>query len=206
MSNRWSCFVEERLGIMSWNTPSFISVYGKCALMPCLLLVLATPNLPPEYVRCTINYQVVGKDYTLLELDVSGNISRYSFEKDFWPRYEYKTRRNGILTKAMLFCKPFAVTQNGFCLTKQSFPNNCSCEQIGKDTFRLKANVLLTSQEMSHGQVSLIWPGKHGPVRFDYDLHEVKNKPCQVNYMNESHVLLTPPYNYLHRAPCHTPD
>ncbi|GFO02984.1 hypothetical protein PoB_002948900 [Plakobranchus ocellatus] len=128
------------------------------------------------FFNCVTDYQVVGKDYTLLELDVSGNSSRYSFEKDLWPRFEYKTRRNGKLGKAMLFCIPFAVPQNGFCVTKDSFPNGCSCEHIGNDTFRLSANVSPISQEISQGQISLTWPGKFGPVRYDYDLPEVNTK------------------------------
>ncbi|GFN90183.1 hypothetical protein PoB_001668900 [Plakobranchus ocellatus] len=130
-------------------------------------------------VNCALDYQVVGEDYTLLDLDVSGNSSRYSFEKDLWPRFEYKTRRNGMLSKTMLFCTPFTIPQNGFCVAKDSFPNACSCEKVGKDTFRLRANFSLRSQEISKGQISLTWPGKFGPVRYEYALPEVKMKPKQ---------------------------
>ncbi|GFO27307.1 hypothetical protein PoB_005381200 [Plakobranchus ocellatus] len=131
------------------------------------------------FFNCAADYQVVGEDYTLLELDVSGNSSRYSFEKDLWPRFEYKTRSNGKLSKTMLFCTPFTTYQHGFCVTKQSFPNACSCEYFGKDTFRLRANFTIRIKEMSQGQISLTWPGKFGPVRYDYDMPEVKIKPTQ---------------------------
>ncbi|GFO08855.1 hypothetical protein PoB_003536000 [Plakobranchus ocellatus] len=127
--------------------------------------------------NCTREYQVEGVDYTILELDVFGNSSRYSFKKDVWPRFEYKARTSGRLSKAALFCTPFSIPQNGFCVTKQSFPNACSCEQVGKDKFRLRANVTIRIKEMSQGQISLTWPGKLGPVRYDYDLPEVKKKP-----------------------------
>ncbi|GFO27328.1 hypothetical protein PoB_005383300 [Plakobranchus ocellatus] len=136
-------------------------------------------QITPSY-NCTLDYQVVGVDYTILELDVSGNSSRYSFEKDVWPRFEYKTRRNGKLSKAILFCTPFQIPQNGFCVTKQSFPNGCSCEQVGKDAFRLRANFTIRIKEMSHGQISLTWPGKRGPLRYDYDLPEVKKRPSML--------------------------
>ncbi|GFO12218.1 hypothetical protein PoB_003872300, partial [Plakobranchus ocellatus] len=128
------------------------------------------------FFNCATDYQVIGKDYTLLELDVSGNSSRYSFEKDLWPRFEYKTRRNGKLSKSTLFCTPFTIPQNGFCVTKDSFPNGCSCEYVGKETFRLRANFTININEMSQGQISLTWRGKHGPVRYDYDLPEIKSK------------------------------
>ncbi|GFO08825.1 hypothetical protein PoB_003533000 [Plakobranchus ocellatus] len=128
------------------------------------------------FFTCAVDYHVEGEDYIIVELDVSGNSSRYSFEKDVWPRFEYKTR-NGKLSKAMQFCTPFTVPQNGFCVTKPSFPNACSCEQVGKDSFRLRANFTLRSQELSHGQISLTWPGKFGPVRYVDDLPEVKKRP-----------------------------
>ncbi|GFN79495.1 hypothetical protein PoB_000600100 [Plakobranchus ocellatus] len=133
-------------------------------------------SVTPSFI-CTLDFQVEGVDYTILDLDMSGNSSRYSFKKDVWPRLEYKTRRNGKFSKAILFCTPFTIPQNGFCVTKQSFPNACSCEHVGKDTFRLRANFSLRSVEMSHGQIFLIWPGKYGPVRYNYDLPEVRKKP-----------------------------
>ncbi|GFO08852.1 hypothetical protein PoB_003535700 [Plakobranchus ocellatus] len=126
-----------------------------------------------------MDYQVEGVDYTILELDVSGNSSRYSFKKDVWPRFEYKIRRNGKLNKAILFCTPFAIPQKGFCVTKKSFSNACSCEHLGKDTFRLRANFTIKTKEMSHGKILLTWPGKRGPVRYDYDLPEVRAKPAE---------------------------
>ncbi|GFO03054.1 hypothetical protein PoB_002955900 [Plakobranchus ocellatus] len=135
-------------------------------------------QITPSF-NCTLDYQVEGVDYTILELDVFGNSSRYSFKKDVWPRFEYKTRRNGKLSKATLFCTPFTIPQNGFCVTKDSFPNGCSCKHIRNDTFRLIANFSLRSQEMSHGQISLTWPGKFGPVRYDYESAEVKGKVSQ---------------------------
>ncbi|GFO08839.1 hypothetical protein PoB_003534400 [Plakobranchus ocellatus] len=135
-------------------------------------------QIAPSF-NCIRGYQVVNEDYTQLELDVSGNSSRYSFKKDLWPRFEYKTRTNGRLSKAMLFCNPFTTPQNGFCVTKDSFPNGCSCKNIGNATFRLKANFTIKMKEMSHGQISLTWPGKHRPERYGYDLPEVKMKETQ---------------------------
>ncbi|GFO06653.1 hypothetical protein PoB_003315800 [Plakobranchus ocellatus] len=146
-------------------------------------LVISEPNIKEVQItpsfNCAMDYQVEGVDYTILELDVSGNSSKYSFKKDVWPRFEYKARRSGKLSKAVLFCTPFTIPHNGFCVTKQSFPNACSCEQVGKDTFRLRANVTIRNKEMSQGQVSLTWPGKLGSVRYDYDLPEVKKKPTE---------------------------
>ncbi|GFO08837.1 hypothetical protein PoB_003534200 [Plakobranchus ocellatus] len=143
--------------------------------------VRAEPNITSFQItpsfNCTLEYQVESVDYTILELDVSDNSSRYSFKKDVWPRFEYKTRRNGKLSKAILFCTPFTIPQNEFCVTKQSFPNSCSCEHVGKDTFRLRANFTIKSQDMSHGQISLTWPGRKGPVRYDYNLPKVKMRP-----------------------------
>ncbi|GFN74890.1 endonuclease-reverse transcriptase [Plakobranchus ocellatus] len=140
--------------------------------------VRATPEIKVIQIEpsfnCFADYQVVGEDYTILELDVSGNSSRYSFEKDLWPRFEYKTRRNGSLSNATLFCTPFTIPQNGFCVTKDSFPDGCSCEQVGNGTFRLRANFTITEKEMSNGTISLAWPGKRGLVRYDFDAPEVK--------------------------------
>ncbi|GFO27330.1 hypothetical protein PoB_005383500, partial [Plakobranchus ocellatus] len=132
-----------------------------------------------SYFTCAEDYQVLGVDYTLLELDVSKGHSLYSYEKDRGPRFEYKTRSNGKLSEAMPFCVPFTDGQKSFCVTKQSFPNGCSCEQVGVDRYRLKANFTVTAIEMSRGMLSLTWPGKRGAVRYDYDLPEVKTKPTK---------------------------
>ncbi|GFO07988.1 hypothetical protein PoB_003449300 [Plakobranchus ocellatus] len=122
-----------------------------------------------------MDYQVDGEDYTILEVDVSGNSSRYSFKKDLWPRFEYKARKNGKLSPAVFFCAPLS---HGSCVTNQSLPNNCSCEYVGHDTFRLRANITMRSKELSYGQISLTWPGTKGPLRYDFDVPEVKIKPA----------------------------
>ncbi|GFO42958.1 hypothetical protein PoB_006946300 [Plakobranchus ocellatus] len=152
------------------------------------------------FFNCAADYQVVGEDYTIVELDVSGNSSRYSFKKDMWPRFVHKRRSNGALSTAMLFCSPFTIPQNGFCVTKDSFPNGCSCENVGNETFRLRANFTIRIKEMSHGQISLIWPGKFGPVRYDYDLPEVKMKETQPKiyvFRKSSYFTCTEDYQVL---------
>ncbi|GFN91857.1 hypothetical protein PoB_001836300, partial [Plakobranchus ocellatus] len=156
-------------------------------------------EIEPSF-NCVADYQIVGEDYTLLEFDVSGNSSRYSFKKDVWPHFEYKTRRSGRLSKAMLFCTPFTIPQNGFCATKDFFPNGCSCEHVGNDTFRLRANFTIGMREMSHGQISLTWPGKYGPVRYDHDLSEVKPKPTEPKiyvFRKSSYFTCTEDYQVL---------
>ncbi|GFN94386.1 hypothetical protein PoB_002089200 [Plakobranchus ocellatus] len=132
-----------------------------------------------SYFTCTEDYQVLGVDYTLLELDVSKSNSLFSYEKDRGPRFEYKIRNNGKLSEAMPFCTPFTVPPNGFCVAKESFPNGCSCEQVGDDRYRLKANFTITALEMSHGMLSLTWSGNQGAVQYDYDLPEVKTRPAR---------------------------
>ncbi|GFN90181.1 hypothetical protein PoB_001668700, partial [Plakobranchus ocellatus] len=130
-----------------------------------------------SYFTCAEDYQVIGVDYTLLELDVSKNHTLYSYEKDRGPRFEYKTRDNEKLSKPIHFCTPFTDRQKGFCVKKQSFPNGCSCEQVGVDRFRLKANFTVTAKEMSNGILSLTWPDKRGVLRYDYNLPEVRTRP-----------------------------
>ncbi|GFO03058.1 hypothetical protein PoB_002956300 [Plakobranchus ocellatus] len=143
--------------------------------------LLAKPEIyvfrKSSYFTCTEGYQVLGVDYTLLELDVTKKHSVYSYEKDRGPRFEYKTKSNGKLSEAMTFCTPFGLPQSGFCVAKESFPNGCSCEQVGVDRYRLKANFTVTALEMSQGMLSLTWPGKQGSLRYDYDLPEVKMRP-----------------------------
>ncbi|GFN89091.1 2-acylglycerol o-acyltransferase 2 [Plakobranchus ocellatus] len=125
------------------------------------------------------DYQVIGLDYTLLEFDVSKKRSPYTYGKDLGPRFEYKTRSNGKLSQAIPFCSPFTTDQNRLCVTKQFFPNGCSCKRIGKDRYRLSANFSVTAKEMSHGMLSLIWPGGRGAFRHDYDLPEVRSRPTR---------------------------
>ncbi|GFO27316.1 hypothetical protein PoB_005382100 [Plakobranchus ocellatus] len=148
-----------------------------------LWLAYAQPKIyvfrKSSYFTCAEDYQVLGVDYTLLELDVSKSNSLYSYEKDRGPRFEYKTRDNGKLSKPMHFCTPFTDRQKGFCVTKQSFPNGCSCEKVGVDRFRLKANFTVTAKEMSNGILSLTWPDKRGVLRYDYNLPEVKTRPTR---------------------------
>ncbi|GFO29970.1 nuclease harbi1, partial [Plakobranchus ocellatus] len=133
-------------------------------------------QIKPSF-NCARRYQVVGEDFTILELDVSGNSSRYSFKKGVWPRFEYKTQINGKLSQPMPLCTPFAEPINGFCVTKHSFPNGCSCENVGVDRYRLRANVTATSTRMSDAIIFLTWPGKYGPKQYNYSLPEIKMKP-----------------------------
>ncbi|GFN96495.1 hypothetical protein PoB_002300100 [Plakobranchus ocellatus] len=160
--------------------------------------VRAEPNIKNVQITpsfsCTFEYQI--QDYTILRLDLSGNSSRYSFKKDVWPRFEYRARKNGKLNKAMLFCTPFTIPQNGFCVRKDFFPNGCSCEHVGKDTFRLRANLTIWGEEMSVGVISLAWPGPKTTVRYDYDLSKFETTPGNANFnvcVNQRHVLLSAP-------------
>ncbi|GFO29971.1 hypothetical protein PoB_005647600 [Plakobranchus ocellatus] len=133
-----------------------------------------------SFFNCSQDYQVLGEDYTLLELIVFQDNSVYSYEKDLWPRFEYKNRTNGKLSKPITFCTPFSARPNSSCVTKEFFPNGCSCKQVDMERYLLAANFTATALETSRGVLSLTWPGPNGPTRYEYNLPEVRIRPSIV--------------------------
>ncbi|GFO33613.1 hypothetical protein PoB_006011800 [Plakobranchus ocellatus] len=120
---------------------------------------------------CAPYYQVVGMDYTTLELEVSGNSSAYSFKQDLWPRFEYKTLINGTFGQPVPFCTPFSARRHGFCVTRMFFPDDCSCEQVDTDKYRVTVNFTMPTTAMSQGILALTWPGKQAPgVQYEHRL------------------------------------
>ncbi|GFO33592.1 hypothetical protein PoB_006009700 [Plakobranchus ocellatus] len=72
------------------------------------------------------------------------------------------------------FCTPFSARQNRFCVTKKFFPKGCSCKKVDTDKYRVMANFTVTAEEMSHGVLSLTWPGSNGSKRYEHNLMEVR--------------------------------